>query len=74
MPNLDQLKYGETAIIKEFKSILPSIKLLELGCLPGNTVQLVQIAPFKDPMYFNFNGSHIAIRKSVAAQIEIDLL
>lgn len=74
MPNLAELKYGQTAVIKEFKGVAPNIKLLEMGCLPGNTVELVQIAPFKDPLYFNFNGAHIAIRKSVAQHIEIDLL
>ena len=68
------LKRGETPIIKEFtKGMLP-IKLLELGCLPGNEVELIQIAPFKDPLYINVNGSHIAIRRSVALQIELDLI
>jgi len=53
--------------------VLP-IKLLELGCLPGNVVELVQIAPLKDPIYININGNHIAIRRSLAVQIELDIL
>jgi ferrous iron transport protein A len=43
-----------------------------LGCLPGNEVELVQIAPLKDPIYINVNGSHIAIRRAVAMQIEVE--
>jgi len=68
------LKRGERGIIKEFAEDILPIKLLELGCLPGNEVELVQIAPFKDPLYINVNGSHIAIRRSVALQIELDII
>ncbi|WP_231896357.1 FeoA family protein [Gramella sp. MAR_2010_147] len=50
------------------------LKLLEMGCLPGNEVELVQTAPFHDPMYLNINGSHLAIRKETALLIEIELI
>jgi len=67
------LKRGQKGIIKEFTDDLLPIKLLELGCLPGNEVELVQVAPFKDPIYINVNGSHIAIRRSTALQIELEI-
>jgi ferrous iron transport protein A len=66
------LKKGEKGIIKEFSEDSLPIKLMELGCLPGNEVELVQVAPLKDPLYINVNGSHIAIRRSVALQIELE--
>ncbi len=66
------LKRGEKGIIREFSVDSIPIKLLELGCLPGNEVELVQVAPLKDPLYINVNGSHIAIRRSVALQIELE--
>ena len=66
------LKRGDKAIIREFPIDTLPIKLLELGCLPGNEVELVQVAPLKDPIYINVNGSHIAIRRSVAMQIEVE--
>lgn len=66
------LKRGEKGIIREFPVDTLPIKLLELGCLPGNEVELVQIAPLKDPIYINVNGTHIAIRRSVASQIEVE--
>jgi ferrous iron transport protein A len=47
------------------------VKLQELGCLPGNEVQLLQLSPFKDLLYLNINGSFFAIRKETAALIEI---
>lgn len=66
------LKRGDKGIIREFPVDSLPIKLLELGCLPGNEVELVQIAPLKDPVYINVNGSHIAIRLEVARQIELE--
>ena len=68
------LTRGQKGIIKEFADDLLPIKLLELGCLPGNQVELVQIAPFKDPIYINVNGSHIAIRRTMALQIELEII
>lgn len=68
------LKRGQRGIIREFSVELIPLKLLEMGCLPGNEVEMVQTAPFRDPMYLNINGSHLAIRKETAAQIEIDLI
>ena len=68
------LKFGQKGIIKEFTDNLLPIKLLELGCLPGNEVQLVQIAPLNDPIYINIDGSHIAIRRSTALQIELEII
>jgi ferrous iron transport protein A len=68
------LKRGQKGIIKEFSEDLIPIKLLELGCLPGNEVELVQVAPLRDPIYINVNGSHIAIRRAMALQIALELV
>ncbi|MCX2718750.1 FeoA family protein [Lentiprolixibacter aurantiacus] len=68
------LRNGQRGVIREFQHDLLPIKLLELGCLPGNEVELVQVAPLNDPIYINVNGSHIAIRRATALQIEIDLI
>lgn len=67
------LKEGQIGIIKEFTKNNIPVKLMELGCLPGNSVELVQVAPLKDPLYINVNGSHIAIRRTLAREIELDL-
>ncbi|MFV8280896.1 FeoA family protein [Christiangramia marina] len=68
------LRRGQRGIIKEFSADMVPLKLLEMGCLPGNEVELVQTAPFHDPMYLNINGSHLAIRKETALLIEIELI
>ena len=66
------LKKGEQGIIKDISSEAIPLKLLEMGCLPGNIVEMVQVAPFADPMYVIINGSHLAIRKETAALIIIE--
>ena len=68
------LKKGQKAIIKDFDADVIPLKLLEMGCLPGNMVELLQIAPFGDPLYLDINGSHLAIRIETAREIEIDIL
>lgn len=66
------LQIGEKGIIAQvcFNDI--PLKLLEMGCMPGKEVELVQIAPFKDPLYIIVNGSHLAIRKEIATLIKIE--
>jgi ferrous iron transport protein A len=71
---LNILKKGEKAIIKEFDVDAVPLKLLEMGCLPGNVVELLQVAPFGDPLYLNINGSHVAIRVETAKEIKVDLI
>jgi len=74
MPTIDSLLIGQRAIIIAFSIDAVPLKLLEMGCLPGNEIYLVQRAPFDDPLYLNINGCHLAIRKETAAQIEIEVI
>jgi len=71
---IHSLKKGEKAIIMEFDLDAVPLKLLEMGCLPGNTVELLQIAPFGDPLYLDINGSHLAIRIETAKEIIVDII
>ena len=66
---VSDLKIGERGYITEINIDEIPLKLLEMGCLPGNFIELIQIAPFGDPYYFNINDSHVAIRKETAKEI-----
>ncbi len=68
------LRKGQKGIITEFPNEGFPLKLMEMGCLPGNTVELVQVAPFNDPIYINVGDSHIAIRRSLAETIVLELI
>lgn len=69
--NLTQLKKGQKAIIEDFDIDRVPLKLLEMGCLPGNEVELLQIAPMGDPIYMIINDSHLAIRMETALAIDV---
>ena len=70
-PNSSTLIIGETATITAVNLDEIPLKPLEMGCLPGNAITLLQIAPFGDPLYFNVNDSHVAIRLETAKEISI---
>ncbi|MDI9311779.1 MAG: FeoA family protein [Limnohabitans sp.] len=71
--NLSQLQLGQTAIIEEFDIDRVPLKLLEMGCLPGNEVKLLQKAPLGDPLYLIINDSHLAIRLETANAIQVEV-
>ena len=68
---LDQLALGQKAIIESIETDFLPLKLIEMGCLPGNTIKLLQFAPFKDPIYLDVNGTRLAIRRETAKYIFI---
>ena len=67
--NAALLKKGQLAQISEINIDEIPLKLIEMGCLPGNSIQLIQIAPMGDPLFFNINDSKVAIRKKTAKEI-----
>ena len=71
MSTIASLNIGEIGYVSEDSLEMIPLKLLEMGCLPGAEVELIQIAPLKDPLYVCVNGSHLAIRKETACKIKI---
>ena len=70
---VDLLKIGDKAIITNVDLNKIPLKLLEMGCFPDNELEIIQIAPLGDPIYLNVNnGSHLAIRKEMAREIEVE--
>ena len=65
------LKKGQKGIISDFNIEQIPLKLLEMGCLPGNSIELIQIAPLGDPLYFCINDAHVAIRLETVQEISI---
>lgn len=72
MQTIADLKKGEKAVILDFPIDTIPLKLIEMGCLPGNEVALVQTTLFNGPLYLTINGSNIAVRKDTAKQILIE--
>ncbi len=70
--NISDLQKGEKAIITSYDLDSIPLKLIEMGCIAGSVVELVQVAPLSDPLYLNINGTHLAIRKNIAQQILVE--
>ena len=66
---LSQLKVGGTGIVKEFTDLEMSVKLMEMGCLPGEQVRVERIAPLGDPIAINVAGYQLSLRKREASTI-----
>lgn len=71
--SLDLLKKRDKGVIAEYDMQSVPLKLLEMGCLPGNEVELLEIAPLGDPIYLCMNDTYLSIRKELAKEIVIDL-
>lgn len=46
-------------------------RLLEMGLIPGVTVNVIKSAPFGDPIEVRLRGYSLAMRKSEADAIEV---
>jgi len=68
---LDQLVPGDKATIIDYDMQEVPLKLIEMGCMEGNLVEMLQIAPLGDPLYLHLNESYVAIRKEMAQKITV---
>jgi ferrous iron transport protein A len=70
---LAQLHKGATATISGFSDDMLALKLIEMGCIPGEQITLQHIAPLGCPYAFEVNGTLVSLRKSEAAHVLISL-
>ncbi|MBK7682100.1 MAG: ferrous iron transport protein A [Bacteroidia bacterium] len=68
---LSNLLKGESAIIDSFNDEVIKQKLLEMGCLPGETITIDRFAPFGCPMAILLNGATLGIRMEEAESIVV---
>jgi ferrous iron transport protein A len=70
---LSDLKPGQEGIIKEFQNNEIFLKLMEMGCVPGERILLEQVAPLGDPISVNVAGYHLSLRLNEAEHILVEL-
>ncbi len=68
---LADLKTGEKGIIHSFTDEEMSLKLMEMGCLPGDEVLMNFKAPFGDPVCIRVSGYNLSLRLSEASTINL---
>lgn len=66
---LSQLSPGQSGVIKEFTDVEMSVKLMEMGCLPGERIVVERFAPLGDPMAIRVSGYQLSLRKLEASTI-----
>lgn len=72
---LSELQTGERGIIvRHYGDKSFGRRLREMGFLPGEEILVVKNAPLKDPVEYRVLGYDLALRRSEAAEIEVDPL
>jgi len=66
---LSELVPGEIGIVKEFTDLEMSVKLMEMGCLPGEPITISRVAPLGDPIAVKVSGYQLSLRKFEASTI-----
>jgi ferrous iron transport protein A len=69
---LSEIKAGKSVIIRSFSKDEIFIKLMEMGCVPGELVMVDQIAPLGDPISIFVSGYHLSLRINEAENILVE--
>ncbi len=71
---LANLEVGEKAFVTNvLGETLVAKRLMEMGVVPGVSVRVVKSAPFGDPIEIRVRGYSLALRKSEAEKIEVQI-
>ncbi|MGF7230660.1 FeoA family protein [Arachidicoccus sp.] len=74
MKKLSDISVGKSVVIKEFVNNEIFIKLMEMGCIPGEIVKVDQIAPLGDPISISVVGYNLSLRLNEAEYILVEEL
>ena len=69
--HLNELRVGESAVIDSFTDPELQVKLLEMGCTLGETIQVEKFSPLGDPVAYNISGYILSMRLAEAATVTI---
>lgn len=69
---LSKLAIGKAAIIKGFENDDIFLKLMEMGCIPGETIEIDQLAPMGDPISIIVAGYRLSLRLDEAEMIWVE--
>jgi ferrous iron transport protein A len=69
---LSEVRVGKYAVITSFENDDIFLKLMEMGCIPGEIVKIDQIAPLGDPISITVAGYHLSLRLDEAEMIWVE--
>lgn len=72
---LDQITRGTTARILDVTgSDTLAIRLMEMGLIEGEEIELLGAAPFGDPLEFSVRGYRLSLRANEAQRVIVEPL
>ena len=72
MKRLSEVGIGKLVEIRSFENDDIFIKLMEMGCVPGERVRVEQIAPLGDPISISVAGYNLSLRLNEADRIFVE--
>lgn len=73
MKRLSQISIGQKAIIRSFDKDEIFLKLMEMGCVPGESVTIDLVAPLGDPISITIAGYSLSLRLEEADRIWVEI-
>lgn len=72
LKKLSEIKIGKKVRINSFIKDDVFLKLMEMGCLPGEMICIEKIAPFGDPISIKVAGYTLSLRLNEAETILVE--
>lgn len=72
LKKLSEVKPGLSVRINSFSEQEIFLKLMEMGCLPGETVCIEKVAPLGDPISIKVSGYTLSLRLNEAETILVE--
>jgi Fe2+ transport system protein FeoA len=72
MKRLSDIPAGRTVVVKSFEKNDIFLKLMEMGCVPGEQITVDKIAPFGDPIAITVSGYNLSLRLDEAHNIFVE--
>ncbi len=69
---LSDIVAGVPVIIKSFEKDDIFLKLMEMGCVPGEIIKIDHVAPLGDPISIIVAGYHLSLRINEAEMIWVE--
>lgn len=69
---LSEIAVGKAVIIKHFENDDIFLKLMEMGCVPGEKIIIEQVAPLGDPISIQVAGYTLSLRLDEAENIWVE--
>ena len=72
--SLDKLKIGQRGMVVKVSGKGPvKQRLMDMGLVPGSTVEVVRVAPLGDPVELRLKGYNLSVRRNEAKSILVEI-